>query len=627
MNRLIALLVFTSLFSLSQNETKKWVYGTHAGLDFLTTSPSIFSTSINAPEGCSSISDINGNLLFYSDGVTVWMQNHQVMANGTGLLGDLSATQSAMIVKQPGNSNIYYLFTVDRFGNSNGLRYSIIDMSLAAGMGSVTIKNTLLYTPSTEKITGVSHCNGKDVWILSHQWNNNNFVAHLLTNTGIVSSSVVTSIGAIPTGSTPSANNTMGAMKISPSGKKIALCMWVAGNVELYDFDNSTGVVSNSIVLTTGFSNAYGCEFSPDGSKLYASGAIPGSIFQWDICAGNNSAIVASKTQITNEQNVFGLQCAPNGKMYVAHNGSQYLGVISNPNALGAACNYSSNGLYISNGSTLNPLTSNNCLPNFVSSAFRQASPAFTYSALCQNVSYTNAAAVSTVINNCAAATYSLASYSWNFGDPLSGAANNTSTAQNPKHVYSSTGTYTSTLILNYQCYSDTLKQVVNVSTASPTFAVSGATAICKGEKTIYTASGAQNYTWAVLPTSVVNSSISLNPTVTTQYTVSATSSVTGCRWDYVFSLTVNKCLGLNDVDGAMENVAIYPNPTTGNLFIESEKQISIAIYNQLGQLLLNKQITESKTQIDLSSFSKGLYFIKINDGEKVKVKEIVKVE
>ncbi len=630
MNKLIAFFVFIALNSFSQNETKKWVYGTHAGLDFLTASPTVFSTSINTNEGCASIADANGNLLFYTDGVKVWAQNHQVMANGSGLMGNFSTTQSALIVKQPGNSNIYYIFTADYQGGANGLRYSIVDMNLAAGMGSVTIKNTLLYTPTTEKLTGVRHCNGIDVWILSHQWNSNNFVAYLLNSTGINTLSVNSAVGNTITGPAQQTlldNDAMGSMKISPNGKKLALNLWASKKVELYDFNNSSGIVSNSLSLITYTWDSYGCEFSPDGSKLYASGGIPGSIFQWDICAGNNSAILASQTQITNEQNVFGLQCAPNGKIYVAHNGWQYVGAINNPNAAGAACNYTSNGLFISNGSTISPLYSANCFPNFISSAFRQPSPAFTYSALCQSVSYTNAAAVSTVINNCAAASYSLASYSWNFGDPLSGAANNTSTAQNPKHVYSSTGTYTSTLILNYQCYSDTLKQVVNVSTASPTFAVSGATAICKGEKTIYTASGAQNYTWAVLPTAVVNSSIALNPTVTTQYTVSATSSVTGCRWDYVFSLTVNKCLGLNDVDGAMENVAIYPNPTTGNLFIESEKQISIAIYNQLGQLLLNKQITESKTQIDLSSFSKGLYFIKINDGEKVKVKEIVKVE
>jgi PKD repeat protein len=421
-------------------------------------------------------------------------------------------------------------------------------------------------------------------------------------------------------------------MKVSPNGKKIGLAILGIPSIELYDFDNSTGVVSNSLILynTTSTLNLYGCEFSPDGTKLYASGGIPGSIFQWDICAGNNAAIVASKTQITNEQNVFGLQCAPNGKIYVAHNGWQYVGAINNPNAAGAACNYTSNGLFISNGSTISPLYSANCFPNFVSSAFRQASPPFTYSALCQNVSFTNAAAVSTIINNCAAATYSLASYSWNFGDPLSGAANNTSTAQNPKHQYSSTGTFTTTLVLNYQCYSDTLKQTVNVSTASPTFAVSGATAICKGEKTIYTASGAQNYTWAVLPSAVVNASIALNPTLTTQYTVSATNSLTGCRWDYVFALTVNKCLNIENTNTVFNHLAVFPNPVKEMLHVEMDilnentSAVDIEISNALGQIVYSEKLTQAKTDINTAQWAKGIYFMKVKDAEKEGVKRIV---
>jgi PKD repeat protein len=245
-------------------------------------------------------------------------------------------------------------------------------------------------------------------------------------------------------------------------------------------------------------------------------------------------------------------------------------------------------------------------------------------------VSFTNAAAVSTIINNCAAATYSLASYSWNFGDPLSGAANNTSTAQNPKHQYSSTGTFTTTLVLNYQCYSDTLKQTVNVSTASPTFAVSGATAICKGEKTIYTASGAQNYTWAVLPSAVVNASIALNPTLTTQYTVSATNSLTGCRWDYVFALTVNKCLNIENTNTVFNHLAVFPNPVKEMLHVEMDilnentSAVDIEISNALGQIVYSEKLTQAKTDINTAQWAKGIYFMKVKDAEKEGVKRIV---
>ena len=73
--------------------------------------------SIATFEGCSSISDPAGNLLFYSDGRDVWDANHQLMPNadyysGSGLLGDPSSTSSAVIIPKPGDTNKYFIFTV-----------------------------------------------------------------------------------------------------------------------------------------------------------------------------------------------------------------------------------------------------------------------------------------------------------------------------------------------------------------------------------------------------------------------------------------------------------------------------------------------------------------------------------
>jgi hypothetical protein len=62
--------------------------------------------------GCATISDKDGKLLFYTDGSFVY-KNHKIMANGYGLLGNRSSTQSAIIVPQPRNPYVYYIFTVD----------------------------------------------------------------------------------------------------------------------------------------------------------------------------------------------------------------------------------------------------------------------------------------------------------------------------------------------------------------------------------------------------------------------------------------------------------------------------------------------------------------------------------
>src|SRR5688572_22689525 len=98
-----AYLLFAGNLLRSQNETTKWYFGNMAGLDFMTTPPTILTNgAMNTSEGCSSIANSAGSLLFYTDGITIWDQNHVAMANGTGLLGSNSTSQSGVIVKKPG---------------------------------------------------------------------------------------------------------------------------------------------------------------------------------------------------------------------------------------------------------------------------------------------------------------------------------------------------------------------------------------------------------------------------------------------------------------------------------------------------------------------------------------------
>ena len=89
-----------------------WYFGQYAGLDFNTGTPiAITDGQLNTLEGCASIADNNGDLLFYTDGMTVYDRNHSIMSNGTGLLGNSSSSQSGIIVKKPGSLATYYIFT------------------------------------------------------------------------------------------------------------------------------------------------------------------------------------------------------------------------------------------------------------------------------------------------------------------------------------------------------------------------------------------------------------------------------------------------------------------------------------------------------------------------------------
>ena len=80
-------LIFVIAHGQAQKQTFNWFFGANAGFDFNSGSPVFQPGALNTLEGCASISDKNGQLLFYTDGTTVYNKNHTVMPNGRGLFG------------------------------------------------------------------------------------------------------------------------------------------------------------------------------------------------------------------------------------------------------------------------------------------------------------------------------------------------------------------------------------------------------------------------------------------------------------------------------------------------------------------------------------------------------------
>lgn len=499
----VLLLVIFNTLLFSQNETNKWYFGLTAGLDFMTNPPTILTNGVlSTQEGCASVADAAGNVLFYTDGSTIKNSLNLLMTNGFGLTGGISSTQSAIIIKKPGSSTIYYVFTTG--GTLAGsINYSTVDMTLSSGLGAVTVLNTQLGTGSTEKLTAVRHCNGTDVWILSHDKNTNNFKCFLVTSAGVSTTPVNTSIGTSHVGW----SNWVGYLRPSPNGKKLAVCVDSTG-FELYDFDASTGVISNSLTLAH-VTRAYGVEFSPDGTKLYGTrGFMNSPLYQWDLCAGSPAAVIASQYTMACDPTTYRytLQQASNGKIYVARYNQNTIGVIHNPNLAGAACNF------IELGQSVSPGFSSLGLPNFMPSLFKPQPLPFVYTtnnALygCQTASFTLPAVSTMSLVNCVSAGYSVTNVSWNFGDPSSGSAN-TSTLPNPTHAYSVLGTYTTQVILYYSCGggSDTLNQQVIVNQPCFNVIANGITCSSPGSATVNALGGTGPYSYTWMPTSQTTS-------------------------------------------------------------------------------------------------------------------------
>lgn len=356
---LLFLLVGLSLWG--QNETTKWYFGSTAAVDFFSGSPVALTSSVmNTSEGSASIAGPGGNLLFYTNGNTIWNANHIAMSNGTGLFGSSISCQSAVIVRQPGSANLYYVFTMRNWTDGgNGAHFSIVDMSLASGLGDVTTKNQLVYGNTRESLTAVCHANGTDFWIVIHDMFTNEFRSYLLTASGLSAVPVISAVGAVFTG-----GNRYGALKSSQDGTKLGYALGGSGGVttELYDFSNVTGVVSNAITLNNGtFPNAYGIEFSPNNRVLYVCEYNGAVIQQFNLAAGTPALIVASNTNIATGANVkANLQLAPDGKIYACLAYQSFLAAINNPNTLGVGCGF------VNNNVSLLGRTCGLGLPNFM---------------------------------------------------------------------------------------------------------------------------------------------------------------------------------------------------------------------------------------------------------------------
>jgi len=474
-----------------QNETKKWYFGANTGLNFLSVPPATLAgSSMSTPEGCASIADINGNLLFYTNGMTIWDRNHAVMANGTGLLGHNSSSQSSLILPLPGSTTLYYVFTNvgNNVFNLPNLNYSIVDITLSAGNGSVTTKNAMLSAdPHTEMLTATRHCNGVDWWIVSHLRNSTVFLSFLLTSTGITGNSVLSFAG-------PTLLSGFSQMKLSPNGRKLA--MNVGGSVYLGEFDNATGQTYGFNSLQNS-SLGYGCEFSPDGGKLYTS-AVNG-IYQFNLCAGSLPAILSSSVAVYSQNAAFGsFQLASNGKIYITYNTSTTsCHVINSPNNSGTACGFTTGAHQFL------PTSIQAGLPNFPGCYFYQkAAPNPFFVSVSSSYGCYGAMFDATILSGtCTAVTNSISGYTWDFGDPLSG-LNNVGYTSNQVHNFSGNGTFTVTLFVYHACGvgTDTIRQPVIINDQCLTYTNSAASCASLGSASITSAAGVGPFTYTWLP-------------------------------------------------------------------------------------------------------------------------------
>ncbi len=323
-----------------------WAFGYGAGIDFKTEPPTAIGTNIRTMEGTASISDREGNLLFYTDGYNVWNRNHDIMPNGRKITGTAdnateSTVQGALIVPMPRNHGQYYIFSMGALTggaletDAGKLFYSVVDIASDSGRGDVVRKGLVLDSLLTEHMTAVSG-NDCNVWLLALTKDNALFKAYNIGMDGIDPS---------PKISTCQGKDFVGSISVASDRKRLAIAR---ENLIVYDFSPDSGTITNPLVLSadTLSRQYYGACFSPNNTKLYATNMEHYSLEQFDLSLDDQQAIVASKTTFPGIAGA-AIQKAPNGKLYIARwrsNDNNYLGVVNYPDLPGAACQFVMNG-------------------------------------------------------------------------------------------------------------------------------------------------------------------------------------------------------------------------------------------------------------------------------------------
>ncbi len=474
---------FDFIWMLGYNSTLNDTTFGGTRIDFSKSPPaySYLYNDMNFFETNASISDSAGILQFYTNGIYVSNKNNSPMPNGMGLNPGQPATdfhdtgyildQGAIIIPFPDEANKFYLFHADfKYSTSTlsahslHLYFTVVDMSLDNGRGDVVQKNQILMTDtlSLGKLTCVRHGNGRDWWLLMHEFSSKSYYRFLITPDGIQSLEKGSTSFSIP-------NEGLGQSCFSPDGNffaRINSFSFTDGPVlDVYHFDRCFGYLSNQVQLNLHdeFPNTAGLAISPNSRYLYVSSFL--NVYQFDLWADD---IAASKIKVAewdgfkdgNIETLFYLaQLAPDGKIYINSTSSpRYLHVINQPNLPYPYCDVQQHGIHLPTWNSvslpnfpnyrLGPFNSSPCdtlgLDNHPVAKYRYDQDTVDY----LTVEFTDLS------------YYEPTAWSWDFGDGSSG-----STETSPQHGFQSDGTYEVCLTVSNQYDSSTFCRTLVIGT------------------------------------------------------------------------------------------------------------------------------------------------------------------
>ena len=335
------------IYEQDDQNSSRWFFGDNAGIDFMNGATAITSGGAmaggnSAPEGNSLVGDQNADVLFLTNGESLWYGNDpEAAANGNNLGGSRNVAQNSLFVDFPADETLFYLFTINSSGQFS---FSTMDLKSATPPPGVAIseqgnnegqpiKTIPLHTPVAEKLTSTSRTAG-GVWVVVHELNSDVFLSYPVSAEGVgtpTRSSAGSFIGS-------SSKETTGYMRFSENGKILATTVNQGSSkfIELFRFDADSGLISNPIQIPVDELNGtlYGLEFADN--RLYATVSNPGGpsyLYQFTVDSTlDRSTIEKSTIKIpVNNVELGAAQVGPDGQLYIARNGEGFLYRIPSP--------------------------------------------------------------------------------------------------------------------------------------------------------------------------------------------------------------------------------------------------------------------------------------------------------
>lgn len=327
--------------------------------------------------------DEEGNLLFYSNGCYIANSDHTEMMNGDSINYDPNYDDwvnqfnqfcnsfqysynylwgdGSIIPKSKDQSSFYFIHKMVRseklppplnIKNYRFLMYTIVHYDKIVNKGNVISKNIILANDSLTNtdVLPIKASNNQDWWLISLIRNTNRVVRYLFTKDSIIGPTYQ-SIG-----------DTIYSLESSgvqccwaPDGSKYIRVGHIPGGARIYDFDRSTGLLSNYRFLPIPKKDsieAHGCAISPNGKYLYvAANAV---VYQYELDAPD---IESTQTVVGEWQpmpcpnastNFFLMSMGPDCRIYINSNNTvQCLSVIHNPDLKGPACGFEQNAIHL----------------------------------------------------------------------------------------------------------------------------------------------------------------------------------------------------------------------------------------------------------------------------------------